>query len=271
MMAHDLEHLVRQRYRPDEGWLTLDEVGDSARRERRLDLIAVGCWPSNGMHLIGFEVKRTVADFRRELDQPGKRASFVDQVNEFVFVAPWDVIKPAEIPEGCGLLSADDSGKLKMRVRAKQRKCDPSSALLTCLFRAALRQIEDVLRSQQHYAEWRGRSLSFADVQALAKKAGEWRDRSVARDVEAADAARRDRQQLTQAWGNVLRELWRLGRDLSGVHVWSAKDGGEAPLVNEYRATILAAIEKLRAANRGERAKVAEQLREIASRLEASA
>lgn len=262
----NIEDLVRQRYCGDAGWLTLDEVADAPGwgSGRRLDLVAVDCWASNAGHSIGFEVKRSVADWRRELDQPGKREPFLDEVNEFVFVAPWKVIDPKEVPEGCGLLSVNEAGELRMRVRAKQRKASLSPAFTTALFRAALRQIMEHARAVHGFAEFRGRSLSVADLRSLASKASHHlAERERAAHLEH-EAERRRRREETQQWGNVLNELYRLGAELSGDRTWGTRRD-ESP--TKYVPAVRRAIEQLRGHSATKASELATRLRRIADEI----
>lgn len=262
----EIEKLVRQRYCGDAGWLTLDEVADAPGwgSGRRLDLVAVGCWASNAGHSIGFEVKRSVADWRRELDQPAKREPFLDEVNEFVFVAPWKVIDPKEVPEGCGLLSVNDAGELRMRVRAKQRKASLSPAFTTALFRAALRQIMEDARAVHGFAEFRGRSLSVADLRSLASKASHHlAERERAAHLEH-EAERKRRREETQQWGNVLNELYRLGAELAGDRAWGVRRD-ESP--TKYVPAVRRAIEQLRGHSATKASELATRLRRIADEI----
>lgn len=264
-MSKDIENLVRQRYRGDDGWLVLDEVADGPGfgAGRRLDLVAVGCWASKALHVIGFEVKRSVADWRRELDQPHKREPFIDEVNEFVFVAPWKVIDPKEVPEGCGLLSMNDAGDLRMRVRAKQVKSTPSPAFLTALFRAALRQAQKHERSVRHFAEFQGRSLSYRDISQLVEKATGRILAGETADFNEHRRQREQRQRESRAWGDVLSMLFDLGRELLGEARYQA-NRAEIP---KYAAAVRAGIAHVRAGSHRQMGDVAKELRRLANLL----
>lgn len=86
------------------GYGTLTEF--SLRTGRRLDAVAVG---GNG-HVIGVEVKTSVADFRAD----GKWPEYRDFCDAFFFAVPPDF--PQEIlPEDCGLIVADGYGAAILR------------------------------------------------------------------------------------------------------------------------------------------------------------
>ena len=78
---------LRERYKSPE-WELAVEVGDSTgfSCRRHLDALAVGCWPSKGLNVLGFEIKVSRADWLHELAQPIKRAEFEASCNEFWFV-----------------------------------------------------------------------------------------------------------------------------------------------------------------------------------------
>ncbi len=66
----------------------------------------------------GYEVKVSRSDFLRDNKWP----RYLDLCNEFYFVAPAEVILPAEVPDGCGLLQVTrNGGRLLTKVKAPQR------------------------------------------------------------------------------------------------------------------------------------------------------
>ncbi len=91
-------------------WLFLRElrVGTGMRRSslQRLDGFALNSLPHTGMRRICYEVKTSRADYLGELKHPLKRRIGMRYSNEFYFVTPADLIKPAEIPHECGLVEA---------------------------------------------------------------------------------------------------------------------------------------------------------------------
>lgn len=80
-----------------------DLDGLTVNPEARVDLYAVNLWPSFGCRLIAYEIKISRADFLAEIRHPEKRESAWAISTEYVFVTPQDLVKPGELPEGCGL------------------------------------------------------------------------------------------------------------------------------------------------------------------------
>ena len=100
-------------------WLFLRElrVGTGIRRSslQRLDAFALNSLPHTGMRRICYEVKTSRADFLGELKHPLKRRIGMRYSNEFYFVTPADLVKPAEIPPECGLVEAGQASPEEWR------------------------------------------------------------------------------------------------------------------------------------------------------------
>ena len=71
--AHDLYDLVEKKY-PGPAWVVLAEVcnGTGFAANRWADAVAFGVWPSRGLRIVGFELKSSRSDWRRELENPAK-------------------------------------------------------------------------------------------------------------------------------------------------------------------------------------------------------
>lgn len=76
-----------------------------ARHIRECDALAMSLWPSRGLELIGFEVKVTRSDWRRELNDPDKaERSLYRYCDRWFVVAPPDVVNVNDVPPTWGLL-----------------------------------------------------------------------------------------------------------------------------------------------------------------------
>ena len=65
---------------------------------RGIDLLAWSSWQSQGGYArVGYEVKVSRADYRRELARPGKRAGNVEWCNEFYFAVPKGLLRREEL------------------------------------------------------------------------------------------------------------------------------------------------------------------------------
>ena len=140
--AIDLEALTVARY-PAPEWITFVELragtGWAKGAAQRFDVVALNSWPSKRGHRAAFEVKRSRADFMRELDKPEKRAQAERFFSESWFVCAPGVCDVSEVPDGWGLLVATKAGDKLRRVRAARQHAPedlPYPMMLSILRRA---------------------------------------------------------------------------------------------------------------------------------------
>lgn len=84
----------------------------SDRSGRKLDVVVVSLWNSRGHALDGVEIKISMSDWKRELDEPDKADFWWHHVDRFWIAAPSDVakkIKP-QLPPTWGLLAINGAG-----------------------------------------------------------------------------------------------------------------------------------------------------------------
>lgn len=95
--------MLRTKYPPRE-FVFMEQIpnGTGAACSSWVDAGVVSLWPSNGIWWAAFEVKVSRADFLNELKNPGKNAWAKKSFHQFWYVAPKDVVKESELPEGCG-------------------------------------------------------------------------------------------------------------------------------------------------------------------------
>lgn len=102
--------LLRKRYEGP-AWAFLEEVRNGTgytRVTRTADAIAMGLWPSRGLHLHGFEVKAHRADWVRELRDPEKAEEIAQYCHYWWLVAAnAKVVEAGEVPDKWGLLVSD--------------------------------------------------------------------------------------------------------------------------------------------------------------------
>lgn len=177
------DFLIRQLlevHRGDE-WATFRELanGTGSHKSRQIDLYAINLWPSNGFQSLAYEVKVDRADFRRELDDPTKRAPWDILASEGWYVAPAGVIPVAEVPEGWGLMEWTGTGWKRPR-RAHQRKLETFPATFTV---ALARRIADPKPVEPLGAwDFLGRRITAADLVRLADKLATVQERRARRN-----------------------------------------------------------------------------------------
>lgn len=105
-MAKPISELLRSRY-PVKTHALLFEVRNAAGFDatRTLDALAISTWPSRGLKLMGFEIKASRADWKRELADPEKADGFAVYCDEFYIVADGPrIVEADEVPAAWGWL-----------------------------------------------------------------------------------------------------------------------------------------------------------------------
>lgn len=148
----DLEDLLEIRF-PAPRWASFRELRQAtgfSEGEGRIDFAAFSMWASDGDRVIACEVKRTRADFMREVENPNKRKWVEKQFGECYFVMLPDLVSPDEIPEGWGLLVATKKGDKLRRIKvAQQRSVALSQSLMRSILRRSAASQEEVQEIKQ--------------------------------------------------------------------------------------------------------------------------
>jgi hypothetical protein len=130
--AELLARLQRHYIKPGEQWpggIFLPECGwNGGGQSSRCDAVYVGFTSSSGRRLIGHELKVSRADWRKELDSPGKADPWHDNCHAWFVVAPSEEVVPVEeVPAGWGLLLPGRSKtRMQVKVRPTYRELTPS-------------------------------------------------------------------------------------------------------------------------------------------------
>jgi hypothetical protein len=168
LTADLLARLDRHYIKPGEaypGGVFIPEVGwNGGTANSRCDAIYVGFTGSSGRLLIGHEVKVTRADWRRELDHPGKADAWADQCHAWYVVAPSTaVVKPEELPHGWGLLTINPRTTVRLDVTVKAAvhadRAPSWDAVRSVLSRADTLRAQAIVDGQQ-----KARADAFADI-----------------------------------------------------------------------------------------------------------
>lgn len=87
----------------------------------RLDAVVMHCWPSEGFLVEGFEVKASVSDLRRELENGGKHEAEYPYLDRFWLACPPEILRNGlldALPKKWGVLALQQDGTLKSRRNA---------------------------------------------------------------------------------------------------------------------------------------------------------
>lgn len=147
---------LRNRY-PASSHVILEEVRNGAgfSATRSADALVMGLWPSRGLLLEGFEVKRDRRDWLRELTDPGKADPMFAYCDRWWLLASPGVALEHEVPPPWGLLVATTRG---LTVARAAPQLDPKPLTRTVLA-AILKRAWGVRPGAEHLAEERRKAL----------------------------------------------------------------------------------------------------------------
>lgn len=124
--------LVRQKYDADSGmsrsWVACEEVADGTGwgAGRFADVLAFAIWPSLKNIMIGYEVKASRADLKKELSDLTKHQAIAQFCDEWWLVAWDEKILVDGIPEDWGiLLTRGDDQERELFTHRKAAKREP--------------------------------------------------------------------------------------------------------------------------------------------------
>lgn len=133
--SSDICAALRERYKQPE-WCLFFEVanGTGGNAKRHADALAMNMYPSRGLAILGFEIKVSRSDLKRELDNPNKAEEVAQYCNEWWLAVPKGLIKPDDnIPIPWGIIECDNG---LLRVTKKAQPLEPK--LVTKSFMAAV-------------------------------------------------------------------------------------------------------------------------------------
>lgn len=216
-------------------------------RTAYVDALALNLWPSKQHWRVAYELKASRADFLRELAKPEKRSWAMEIAHEFWYVCYPGVAKPEEIPQGCGLMVADESlSKLKKTVQAPQRQVRELTMTEVAAFARKSQEERSLLFS---YA---GRELSEEDLQALLRS----KQDQHFRDAVQAEAQRQLNERVgaahatLQAYAQDLQRVgieppsWMAQPDLTQHVPWEARAWSQETFIKKPGLDLLLANER---------------------------
>ena len=183
---------------------------------RRIDALALGCWPSRGLFVHAIEVKVSRSDFRRELKKPKKAETIAKYCDTFWIAAPKDVVPLDELPNGWGLLELKDGAK-KVRVKKKAASLELvelSRGFVMSICRSLVDQKD--LRRQLSFQKLQLQGAAAREAEKNAEK--RWSDRVTKLQKELSDL-RDIKQALGGTAPHEVAELLRTYRRLTPARI----------------------------------------------------
>jgi hypothetical protein len=168
MKTSEVRELLRKRY-PSDAWALMWEVADGtgAAQRRWADAVAMGLWPSRGLHLHGFEIKVSRSDWVKELQSPEK-AEAVAQYCDYWWLVVGDnkIVKMGELPPLWGMLAPNSRGDLYVAKPAVKLPAKPiTPVFLAALLRSACKPSvkDDQVRITRAVEDQLSRRMEVAD------------------------------------------------------------------------------------------------------------
>lgn len=195
--AGGIMDLIRGKH-SGQAWATLPQVpdGTGGHKSRTADALAMSLWPSQGLHLHGFEIKVIRSDWLREIQDPSKADTFASRCDYWWIVAPEGVVQLAEMPGSWGLMQPTRNGQGLTVKKGAERRASPEGIdrpFLAAIFRALHRDLpgkkELSAEYERGYKECRERLTGGREAEKHAKKLEEdYRLKKLRESVEAFEA-----------------------------------------------------------------------------------
>ena len=212
-------------------------TGYQRSQDRTADALAVSCWPSRGLYLIGFEIKVSRSDWRKELGAPRKSIAIQAFCRYWYVAAPTGVVPIGEVPDNWGLIECGRSAAIVKQAPQLDEK--PLDKLMMC---SILRRFSESVVPIEH-------------VQSRIEEASE----------KAREAAREETQYRLNSLERTIADFERASGVSLVDQMWAAGDIGAAVRIVREHGPETAVQSTRRIA--GEHRAIAERLEGLLSEL----
>lgn len=117
--AADIVVALEKRFDDSRQYVTATEVsnGTGGQIRRRIDMVVVNCYESNGQAIEGIEIKISKADLRTELRKPEKHECFYENLDYFSLATTKEVLEGMSdlIPKKWGIYVISEDGSTRAR------------------------------------------------------------------------------------------------------------------------------------------------------------
>lgn len=199
-----MRELLRSKFDDSRRYAVAEEVGNrTGYQRRRLDMVVVDVYESNGYSIEGIEIKVSKPDLRRELQDSSKHNIFFENLDYYSLAAPFDVIDKDLIPKHWGIYAAKqkDDGTWYLRTVRKPLSLHDKGnktidkGFFACLARAISCQSPTAERIEQ--AEMKGYKKGVEDE----KRRSDYQVRRASEQLERLDVLE-DLFDKCRVWGN---------------------------------------------------------------------
>lgn len=196
---------------PDDTYIKIHEAPDAAdRRGRKIDCLVISTWASRGFERDAVEIKVSVSDYTRELENPEKADWWWKHSHRFWIAAPAELadrIRPT-LPSPWGLLAVEPGRTPAVAVKPEKHEPEPLpwGSVVGCM-------------------------RASADFGYNAMRRAEDRGRAEGRKAAEAASQRNDLNIRTQEALERLQAKVRAYKEASGIDIeaeWHAENLGKA-------------------------------------------
>lgn len=148
-----LRAALRVKYEDRIRYALLEEVANGTGFTGRgwADAVLLELWPSDGLRLLGFEIKASRSDWKRELKDLRKAENIARFCDGWIIVAPKGVVPLDTVPEAWGLWEYDLEKESWSYRKAYAPRTQPKY-IPRRFFAALLRRAQDSFPSPQYVA-----------------------------------------------------------------------------------------------------------------------
>jgi hypothetical protein len=212
-----------------DGWALVEQVaaGTGYAANRHLDVVAVGLWPSRGLHIDGIEVKVSRADLKRELADPAKADEVAAFCDRFWIAAPTGVVHAdmlASLAPAWGILEVSEQSSRTIVKVVRQAAQTESKPVSRAFLAAVLRRLPNPTAEAREQIRAEEREAVKAEAESRIEYEVGKRMRTVERTVERVRA-------FEEASGINLDEAderwrWLKASDIGAAVEFIARDRG---------------------------------------------
>ena len=123
MTDKDIRKAIREKFKNSREFAVIEEVcattgfDTNYNTPRRIDMLVINCFKSNGFYIEGIEIKISKSDLKRELKDPKKHEVFFEDIDYYTLAIPSEMVDGVKdmIPDNWGLLVIDENGKARYK------------------------------------------------------------------------------------------------------------------------------------------------------------
>lgn len=214
--ADSIVSMLRFRHQLPEWILALNVANGTGGNARRwADAVAMNCFPSKGLEIVGYEIKVARSDWLRELKDSEKAVPVADYCDRWYIVAPEGVVKKEELPKAWGLMVASGGLRISVNVPARDDAKAVNRTFMASMIRCLAKADDQAMKD----AERRGRDAGYKEARERGSFDGGIKDR--------LDALVGKVRTFQEASGVEIANGWDLG-DV-GAKIKALRESGRVP------------------------------------------